>query len=652
MSNLIQNFNNYIEEKASNYAIMLNGSWGSGKSYFIENKWLPNVDLEKYEVKMVSLNGLTSIDELLSQIGNNDSDLEKLDGNKKINIKVDDRVKYFFNSVVKTIGDNYNVNFSVSEYRKLSGEKWLEHKDEKIKILIIDDLERTKIDIEELFGLVLQYISKQNLKVVIICNESELNTINDTRYNKIKEKLIGDTFNIEVDKEEVLNSFLQVIEVKDIYKTAIESVFVDVLENNKYTNLRVIYRSFLKFAHILKSVDNVITDNNYKKEVIVKYVKELFSIFFYLYYQKETGLIEETHLSFVDNFYHFGDFIHIEDKKEIEEKVDVRGLAGNFKQKFVPFRKNNFYFYKSFLFQGNCDICKYEPEIKEDLDYINLEIEQEKENNKDCLYRLMIEFLDCDFDTFKRYQREFYEELKRKTECSINYLFMGYVYFIYFYEKGILHIDELKTLEDIDTLFTNIANKVKLEVIEKYLYFRSEWSVFSLGYRGHSFDFDSLKYKKELGNFIIKLRNAYFNKVDKSKKENFIKILKNYDNTDSYYLNKLDGLNRCNSIEITQNEIFWDIDILNSVGYKGLANLILDKPLKGQHNFWYVVKSYYPRNGNIEILKKELKVLKKFEVEYKNRLDSAKKIGSNASLYLEWIYREISKLIEYIEKLK
>ena len=55
MNTLIENFNRYIEEKGSNYAVMLKGDWGSGKSYFIEEKWLKDIDENKYDIKNVEI---------------------------------------------------------------------------------------------------------------------------------------------------------------------------------------------------------------------------------------------------------------------------------------------------------------------------------------------------------------------------------------------------------------------------------------------------------------------------------------------------------------------------------------------------------------------------------------------------------------------
>ena len=44
-SRIVEALNRYITtEHAPHYAIMLNGEWGSGKTFFIKEKWLKNID--------------------------------------------------------------------------------------------------------------------------------------------------------------------------------------------------------------------------------------------------------------------------------------------------------------------------------------------------------------------------------------------------------------------------------------------------------------------------------------------------------------------------------------------------------------------------------------------------------------------------------
>ena len=66
MSRPNQNIIEYLEWYTSedcklNFAIMLSGSWGSGKTHFIKNEFI-NKDSEKYIY--ISLNGVSSTDEI------------------------------------------------------------------------------------------------------------------------------------------------------------------------------------------------------------------------------------------------------------------------------------------------------------------------------------------------------------------------------------------------------------------------------------------------------------------------------------------------------------------------------------------------------------------------------------------------------------
>lgn len=64
----------YIKSPFTNGAIFINGEWGSGKTYFVNNKLKGLIEKEdidekdKKEIVYVSLYGFTSCDEVLKQI--------------------------------------------------------------------------------------------------------------------------------------------------------------------------------------------------------------------------------------------------------------------------------------------------------------------------------------------------------------------------------------------------------------------------------------------------------------------------------------------------------------------------------------------------------------------------------------------------------
>lgn len=71
---LLTCIDNYIKEQESDYAIMLNGLWGCGKTYFVKNALIPHIETTSYaevskKVIYVSLYGIKDMDELMTFIG-------------------------------------------------------------------------------------------------------------------------------------------------------------------------------------------------------------------------------------------------------------------------------------------------------------------------------------------------------------------------------------------------------------------------------------------------------------------------------------------------------------------------------------------------------------------------------------------------------
>ena len=58
----------YIQEKSYPYAIMIDGSWGSGKTYFVKNQLIPDVKCLNIESIYVSLYGVRNEESITKQI--------------------------------------------------------------------------------------------------------------------------------------------------------------------------------------------------------------------------------------------------------------------------------------------------------------------------------------------------------------------------------------------------------------------------------------------------------------------------------------------------------------------------------------------------------------------------------------------------------
>ena len=59
----------YIQEEKSDYAIMLNGPWGCGKTYFVKNELIDDLqDKFNRDVVYISLFGINNLDDLYNNI--------------------------------------------------------------------------------------------------------------------------------------------------------------------------------------------------------------------------------------------------------------------------------------------------------------------------------------------------------------------------------------------------------------------------------------------------------------------------------------------------------------------------------------------------------------------------------------------------------
>lgn len=54
----------YIDTDFYNYAVMIDGAWGSGKTYFVKHVLLKKIESNEKRVLYVSLYGISNIQEL------------------------------------------------------------------------------------------------------------------------------------------------------------------------------------------------------------------------------------------------------------------------------------------------------------------------------------------------------------------------------------------------------------------------------------------------------------------------------------------------------------------------------------------------------------------------------------------------------------
>ncbi len=229
MEELNQIVRDYLEAQNTDYAIMINGDWGSGKSYYIKHDFrdvVTDVDYEPEVSKLESIQAKTA--EISTSFQKDDDQSAKYDAKKYYPFYVSlygiSSIEDFNNKVADGVHDWIGKGIDiVTSFTKdklglsfpFSVGVYIPHN----AILVFDDLERIcldKITPVEVLGLINSYAEHHNKKVIIVCNESELfkqttednlNSKGVTDFRKYKEKTIRFAYTYKPDISSVYDAF-------------------------------------------------------------------------------------------------------------------------------------------------------------------------------------------------------------------------------------------------------------------------------------------------------------------------------------------------------------------------------------------------------------------------------------------------------------
>jgi hypothetical protein len=216
-------------ELDTNYAIIINGDYGIGKTHYIKNDLFPKIaELkipnsekdETYIPVLVSLFGAKSIEDIQNQIFVELYPILKKRGVKIVAGLGNTVLKYFGSNLKDLLSETGTSSESLTVYRKI--------------LICIDDIDRksTELDLKEVFGFINNLVENLSAKILLIANEDELrkeiNTDDKDNYSLLREKVIGIsvTFNTNVS-----SAFDKIIESK--YKTKNKPYFDFLTEHKK-----------------------------------------------------------------------------------------------------------------------------------------------------------------------------------------------------------------------------------------------------------------------------------------------------------------------------------------------------------------------------------------------------------------------------------
>ncbi len=232
----------YCGLEAPDYAVLLSGKWGSGKSHFISDYQETQTDKKFIYVSLYGLQNTSQI---------NDSFFEQLHpilSSKGMDIagKV---VKGALRATLRFDLDGDDKSDGSVQLKLPDSVGFLN--DSKDHILIFDDLERCCMPIAHVLGYINSFVEHHDRHVILIADESK---VKDEAYAKIKEKLIGQAFEIHVDIDNALDSFCNKVtnDKCRIFLIANKSFICDVFSASKYNNLRTLKKIIQDFNRIFE----------------------------------------------------------------------------------------------------------------------------------------------------------------------------------------------------------------------------------------------------------------------------------------------------------------------------------------------------------------------------------------------------------------
>jgi hypothetical protein len=709
---VIETLNRYIGIGVENapdphYAIMLNGAWGCGKTYFVKKKWVAGIpNKEKLSIINVSLFGLKNVDELRDEIAHSkvifEEFMEKTKKTKKIVEKAREAtdkevVKGISLIFDKVIDSKFGI--SISEGSALFTRNWLaENKKGVTKVLILDDLERTKMDLKEVFGFVSSYIENTSMRVVFISNDAEIKTreksytyeniktekINsktnsekseeniETRleitqgedYTKIREKVIGETLLIEIDVDDALKHFLDEMNYSTEECEVLTKFIKDAREKLKYENLRVIRQTLIKLHPLLEAIKRVkaykkyqyndieISGEKYSKDYYLQTVAQIFIV---ANMQKVMGHLEKREVALAYSVF-MNEGLSVLKKKEIIKEDDKRkgnnyfdlllDLAAEGWNVFIPLKENSgFEIWDRYIWNGELDLLFVEEVVTQEIS----DITPDEYKPKSTLLLLKKGFWNYSKKQYEQHLAKLIKELEIGEYKEVVELVTAYSLF-----KRLEKWDILEGIDNVEIFFDNLIEKIQLEynlIPNSYRDNFDNLDLTDITYKGYQVDTDIAR--DEVVAFLDKLKVRYRSLKNSKDRIDIVSSVEQVI-SGSLHATELYKDLRQRDVEGATNNYVWK-PVLDGVGAEKLLEMLDTLTMIEQRRLFSTLKLRYGHNENgaedrYLVYKPEKSVLEELVQGYKNRFEKAREERDNKVSMYSYIVKDSEETLEVFNK--
>lgn len=266
--NVIENL-----EKMKYKKVLINGSWGIGKTKYVKDY----IDVNKSTSLYISLFGKKDISEVVEDIYHQVVELSRFKTLKKAMKKAKknlDSIELSFFGVTMTLPSLNNVFKEID--KKINGDVSL--------TLVIDDIERKhkSLRLNEVFGLVDSLTTESKLRVVLVMSKDNLSKCDLKELKTYREKAI--------DREYVISNYSSDAPQGILGQSDWEHI-KHIAEQAKLKNLRL----FIKTTQFIKEVEQHIPSESFSEKFTrTDILKSCFAVVLFVdYYNESKELIKK-----------------------------------------------------------------------------------------------------------------------------------------------------------------------------------------------------------------------------------------------------------------------------------------------------------------------------------------------------------------------
>ena len=457
---------------------MINGEWGSGKTHFWNNKIRNKIESmqlngKRYTTIYMSLYGISNLEDISKKIFMETTQLMDKNLRKFMNSKGQETIPEY----AKTGIDMANFFGVTQSSNKLDYTDFFATDD---KVLCFDDLERANVDVIDILGYINNFVEHDHIKTIIICNEKELatklkssnlemktfiatylldkqNELNKSDkpmvekiqdkiehvfdkandYERIKEKLIGETFEYAPKFDYIINGILMRYENNpELIRFLRENTrfIINTFHRSGTRNLRILKHALNDFKKVFEMVNKSYpnTNNRVMQTMLIFTIAISFEI--------KAGKITKEK------------FININNNEEYKSLLVSSRILMDNRQFYIKEFDNNYYynfkseyrFFKFIEYYIRTRILDMKI-FKDNMETIRKTID----TGELPAYKRLIteEYWKISDDEFNNVIEEIMEDVKQGKIRLIDMVKI-FAYFSYFSRKGLINYD-LKVLRAI-----------------------------------------------------------------------------------------------------------------------------------------------------------------------------------------------------------